>query len=300
LGGAVLNVAVEIDGKKPVSCCSRFIREPVVKLSVVILDKQGHTLDEKVADAFRIGETVTCRDHQEFCGLAPTTPCGLLRAVLVVLGVVDAQVGTAPMHDLTESGTLSHRLLRQFGGGLEVACMSALPAGSGMGGSSILAACILKSVSELIGVPSSNEALVYQVSQVEQLLTTGGGWQDQVGGIYGGFKIGRSSRGLPLRVEVQELSVPAAYLQALESRMLVVYSGQQRLAKNTLIKALRKYSVGSHSMVASESLFETVPSLVTGAEKGAGVLQSVREGAADASVDTIAAFVSNMAAVLNR
>lgn len=49
-----------------------------------------------------------------------------------------------------------------------------------MGGSSILAATILKSIGALIKLDLSNEQLIYLVSEVEQLLTTGGGWQDQV------------------------------------------------------------------------------------------------------------------------
>jgi galactokinase/mevalonate kinase-like predicted kinase len=61
-----------------------------------------------------------------------------------------------------------------------VVCVSDLPAGSGMGGSSILAAAVLRCLGDLLGLNSSQEDLVYQVSQVEQILTAGGGWQDQV------------------------------------------------------------------------------------------------------------------------
>jgi galactokinase/mevalonate kinase-like predicted kinase len=49
-----------------------------------------------------------------------------------------------------------------------------------MGGSSILAATILKSIGTMLRIQLSNEKLIYLVSEVEQLLTTGGGWQDQV------------------------------------------------------------------------------------------------------------------------
>jgi galactokinase/mevalonate kinase-like predicted kinase len=67
-----------------------------------------------------------------------------------------------------------------LGGGIMVASYSNLPAGSGMGGSSILAATILKSIGSLLKLDLSNDRLIYLVSEVEQLLTTGGGWQDQV------------------------------------------------------------------------------------------------------------------------
>lgn len=59
-------------------------------------------------------------------------------------------------------------------------CVSELPPGSGMGGSSVLAAAAVQSLAGLLGVPVSSQDLIYLVSQVEQILTTGGGWQDQV------------------------------------------------------------------------------------------------------------------------
>jgi hypothetical protein len=91
-----------------------------------------------------------------------------------------------------------------------------------MGGSSIVAAAALRAVSTLIGIDLTNEELIHLVSQVEQgiymyidmfiyisflfhgltlisffrlliVLTTGGGWQDQIGAVYGGFKIGTAS-----------------------------------------------------------------------------------------------------------
>jgi galactokinase/mevalonate kinase-like predicted kinase len=77
--------------------------------------------------------------------------------------------------------SLDQFLLNTLNQGFAVACFSDLPAGSGMGGSSILAATILKSVGSLVNIELTHEALIYLVNEVEQLLTTGGGWQDQVG-----------------------------------------------------------------------------------------------------------------------
>ena len=37
------------------------------------------------------------------------------------------------------------------------------------------------------------------------VMTTGGGWQDQIGAVYGGFKIARSASSLPVRVSVQPI-----------------------------------------------------------------------------------------------
>ncbi len=76
--------------------------------------------------------------------------------------------------------SLGQVLQQLIGKGILISSFSNLPAGSGMGGSSILASTILKSISHLVGYNLSNNSLIYLVSEVEQLLTTGGGWQDQV------------------------------------------------------------------------------------------------------------------------
>jgi galactokinase/mevalonate kinase-like predicted kinase len=140
------------------------------------------------------------------------------------------------------------------------------------------------------------------VSEVEQVLTTGGGWQDQVGAIFGGFKIGRSLRGLPLTVEVNTIAnLPVQFIHALEQRLVVVYSGQQRLAKDTLIKALRKYSVSQSSGTATVSLFTTVSSLVAGAEEGFAMLKKVEQETERLdNSQYIHSVVDDMASVLNR
>lgn len=64
--------------------------------------------------------------------------------------------------------------------------------------------------------------------------SSGGGWQDQVGGLVGGLKVGRSRASLPLQVEVERLSPPEDFLVSLEQRLLLVYTGKTRLARNLL------------------------------------------------------------------
>lgn len=90
-----------------------------------------------------------------------------------------------------ESRFSSHCKLLFAGGGFEIACLSFLPTGSGLGGSSVMAATVLSAICnwkrrfDEIYAPGSpfmltSLDLVYLVAQVEQILTTGGGWQDQV------------------------------------------------------------------------------------------------------------------------
>ena len=73
-----------------------------------------------------------------------------------------------------------------------------------------------------------------QVLIVEQLLTTGGGWQDQVNGLLPGVKLGTTKPTEPLKVEFELLDLSPDFRKRLSSHLLVVYTGKVRLAKNLL------------------------------------------------------------------
>ena len=66
------------------------------------------------------------------------------------------------------------------------------------------------------------------------MITTGGGWQDNVGGFVEGIKIGRSKGQLPLKVDTTVLDVSEDVIQQLNKRIVLVYTGKTRLAKNLL------------------------------------------------------------------
>jgi galactokinase/mevalonate kinase-like predicted kinase len=58
--------------------------------------------------------------------------------------------------------------------------------------------------------------------------------QDQVGGLYGGFKVCRSAAQLPLKVETQLLSIPQSVIDHFNDHLVLCYSGTARLARNLL------------------------------------------------------------------
>ena len=62
-----------------------------------------------------------------------------------------------------------------------------------MGTSSILAGAVISACWSAVGLKYSRSDLVHAVLVVEQLLTTGGGWQDQVGGLHPGINLGVST-----------------------------------------------------------------------------------------------------------
>jgi hypothetical protein len=177
-GVQVTNVAVTVDGKEPVRCACTMIEDCVLKM---------YCNDESFV-------TASHADFQDLSCCTGSQECLLLRAVFVALGVVEPNqqgydarftVCRIPRNSTYRwlalpRVSLGVALRQRLGGGVCVVCVSDLPAGSGMGGSSILAAAVLCCLGDLLGLNSSQEGLVYQVSQVEQILTAGGGWQDQV------------------------------------------------------------------------------------------------------------------------
>ncbi|XP_070118171.1 L-fucose kinase isoform X6 [Equus przewalskii] len=219
LGGAVLGLAVRVDGRRPIGARARRILEPELWLAL------GPQQDQ-------MAMKIVCRsldDLQDYC--QPHAPGALLKVAFICAGIVDVR----------SKLSLSEQLLRTFGGGFELHTWSELPHGSGLGTSSILAGAALAALQRAAGRAVGTEALIHAVLHLEQLLTTGGGWQDQVGGLIPGIKVGRSRAQLPLKVEVEEITVPEGFVQKLNDHLLLVYTGKTRLARNLLQDVLRSW-----------------------------------------------------------
>ena len=121
--------------------------------------------------------------------------------------------------------------------GVEICTEVNLPMGSGLGTSSILAATVLKALLSLHSEQVTAQQLSDLVLSLEQCMTTGGGWQDQVGGIYPGAKLTMTGPGprQRLRVEPVECSVEFA------ERFVLYYTGIRRIAKDLLAQVVGRY-----------------------------------------------------------
>lgn len=84
------------------------------------------------------------------------------------------------------------------------------------------------------GVSYDTDSLIHAVLHLEQMLTTGGGWQDQVGGLLPGIKLGTSAGQLPLKVESEVLKIDDEKMKRIVDHSLLVFTGKPRLAKNML------------------------------------------------------------------
>lgn len=194
-GGHVVNLAIDLDDRPPVRAIVKRIRG-----SRVILESRdlGKTLDTTAAELRKRANS-------------PYDPFALLCLALELTGFLDGK--PAGLHVITE-------------------CR--VPKGSGLGTSSILAATLLAALFHAGGHEPTTDELIERTLILEQRLSTGGGWQDQVGGIVGGIKSTISAPGIPQRPVVEQIPLSDERLDDLDERLVVYFSGQQRLARDIL------------------------------------------------------------------
>jgi galactokinase/mevalonate kinase-like predicted kinase len=253
-GGSVTGMAVLVDGLYPLSCRCRLVS-----------GKTGILMISEMRD-ISSGALLACQQDEissvsDLSGFRePSSSCALVKAALICIGMVTEEqitqlVDLQPLLNSFCSSTTDVRL--------EVVTTSLLGLGTGMGTSSILGACTLQSIAESVGIGKmSNDFLLHAVLMLEQILSSGGGWQDQAHGILPGVKTVRSMPPrLPLEMQIESLEILKDSLAAFEERLLFAYTGQTRLAKNILQHVLRRWSRRTCEIV------DTVESLVKYSEQ---------------------------------
>jgi fucokinase len=211
-GGTVLNCALEIDGEYPIQTEIRRIDEAVIRC---IADGDGGAV------AYGSAEELL-----QACG--PGSVFSIPRAAL-------------QLHGLPVKGQRLEETLAELGGGLEIRCTVRLPIGSGLGTSSILAATVMRALAVMSGRALGDHGLSEAVMQLEQHMTTGGGWQDQAGGIFPGAKLLITGPGLRQRIRVQPVAWSAERQAEFCERMVLYNTGIQRMAKGLLRQVVSRY-----------------------------------------------------------
>lgn len=218
-GGTVLNAAVKLNGILPVVVTVRRMDKPCIALASTDLGAYEEFTD--------IGRLRSCRD--------PFDTYALHKAALLACGIVPLK------EELTFEA-----LLERLGGGLYLStAVMGIPKGSGLGTSSILAGACVKAIFEYIGKKVTENDLYTHVLCMEQLMSTGGGWQDQVGGLTDGIKLASTKPGLLQEIQVEHLAMPKAAVEELQERFVLIYTGQRRLARNLLREVVGGY-IGSN------------------------------------------------------
>ncbi len=221
-------MAVDLNGQPPIQVFCKLCPRPEIVL---------RSIDLGVEQRIRRFEDL------DTCG-QPGSEFGLAKAALALVGFLPR------FHAHGRFSTLEEQLL-DFGGGIEISMLAAVPKGSGLGTSSILAATLLATAGELCGLGWDRDVLSSRTLALEQMLTTGGGWQDQAGAIFRGLKLVETAPGLAQKPRVRWLPhhlFEPAYANTL---MLLYYTGVTRLAKGILHEIVRGIFLNSPEHLAT-------------------------------------------------
>ncbi len=214
-GGSVVNLAIELNGQPPLQAYVKPSADYHVVLRSIDLGAiEIITTWEELADFAKVG-----------------SPFSIPKAALALAGFL-------PQFCQKKYKSLQEQL-KDFGCGIEVTLLSAIPAGSGLGTSSILAATVLGAVSDFCGLAWSKNEICNRTLVLEQLLTTGGGWQDQYGGVLHGVKLLTTQDGFEQTPEISWLSDNLFTDSQYQACHLLYYTGITRTAKKILAEIVR-------------------------------------------------------------
>lgn len=211
-GGLVVNAAIGLNGGHAMEVNCTGLEEPEVRVRSIDLGL-GRTI--RTATALR-----TFDDPKDWTALA--------RGAAVLSGLCPPRGGPTLREWLGERG------------GVEITMHSKVPKGSGLGTSSILGATILAAVAALDGRDHRPAALIGATSRLEQLITTGGGWQDQAGGLLGGIKVLSTTPGAGQAPRIERIRSPG-FARLLSERGVLYYTGEQRLARDILRSVVGRF-----------------------------------------------------------
>jgi len=217
-GGNVINLAIELNGQPPLQVYVRPSKEPRIVLRSIDLGAvEVVETAEQLMDFMHVG-----------------SPFSIPKAGLVLAGFGSSGVSGNP-------GSISlQQQLEAFGSGIELTLLSAIPAGSGLGTSSILAATVLGALNDFCGLGWDKNEIGHRTLMLEQMLTTGGGWQDQFGGVLGGVKLLQTGRGFEQTPLVRWLPNDLWTQPEYRPCHLLYYTGITRTAKQILAEIVRR------------------------------------------------------------
>ena len=220
-GGSVVNLAIELNGQPP--------------LQVYVKPCQEYHITLRSID---MGAMEVIRNYEELQDYKKVgSPFSIPKAALTLAGF-------APAFS-TESYPSLAKQLEAFGSGIEITLLAAIPAGSGLGTSSILASTVLGAINDFCGLAWDKNDICSYTLILEQLLTTGGGWQDQYGGVFSGIKLLQSEAGFEQNPLVRWLPDQLFVHPDYRDCHLLYYTGITRTAKSILAEIVSSMFLNS-------------------------------------------------------
>ena len=225
-GGSVVNLAIELNGQQPIQTYVKPCREHHVVLKSIDLGASEIVETyEQLADFKCVG-----------------SPFSIPKAALALAGFL-------PQYSQEKYPDLKSQLMA-FGCGIEITLLSAIPAGSGLGTSSVLAATVLGTINDFLSLGWDKNEICHKTLVLEQLLTTGGGWQDQFGGVLQGVKLLQTCKGFEQQPIVHWLPTDLYTQPEYQACHLLYYTGITRTAKTILAEIVQKMFLNDHDQVA--------------------------------------------------
>lgn len=222
-GGKVVNLSVELNGQLPLQVYARPLEEAKIVLrSIDLGEKLEITSYEDLYNYDQLGGGFS-----------------IPKAALILVGI-------GPRFSNHSYPNLKSQL-KEFGCGIEISLLAAIPKGSGLGTSSNLAATVLGTLSEFCGLNWDKHELAYRTLILEQMLTTGGGWQDQFGGIFNGIKLLETEAGIRQNPSIKWLPEQLFTNRDTREMMLLYYTGVTRVARDILGEIVKGMFLNSNS-----------------------------------------------------
>lgn len=214
-GGKVINLSINLNGQQPLQVYVRGAKHyHIVCRSIDMGAEENIFTYEELENYGKVG-----------------SPFSIPKAALALCGFL-------PMFSAVRHRSLKEQLL-SMGGGIEITLLSAIPSGSGLGTSSILGATLLGALNDYCCLNWDKQEISNRTLLLEQLLTTGGGWQDQFGGAFPGLKLLESNPGIHQHIVCRQLPTLLFTHPEFSACHLLYYTGITRTAKNILVDIVR-------------------------------------------------------------
>ena len=215
-GGSVVNLAIELNGQPP--------------LQAYVKPSKDYRIVLRSIDLGAVEVVETTGQLMDFTHVG--SPFSIPKAALVLAGFGQPNLKSQ---------------LEAFGSGIELTLLSAIPAGSGLGTSSILAATVLGALNDFCGLGWDKNEIGHRTLMLEQMLTTGGGWQDQFGGVLGGVKLLQTGRGFSQNPQIRWLPNDLWTQPEYRPCHLLYYTGITRTAKQILAEIVRRMCLNDNA-----------------------------------------------------
>lgn len=200
-GGQVVNMAITVDGKKP-------IYVSVEKLEANRIE----FVSDGIETSFSFDDYDSGEDLSDFIlHIAALKTVGMTKDTLVTDGF---------------------RLTTKVSG---------IDKGSGLGTSSILLAGCIKALGIMFGFEYNDNKILQMVFVAEQIMKTGGGWQDQVGGLFPSIKVSTSVSGLEQELSVKYIDLPKSFEELFNKSLVLMPTGQRHFGRFIVSDVVNRY-----------------------------------------------------------